>query len=365
MLTTLPLAIHGSDAATLGKLVLREARELSKSPKLPNFVSNEFFFIFNFEDRDQVQPFFSGLYLDVGGHGLVATLTAPLHTPDGELKGVLGLDLSFDLDWADFAQNVKPPLIAELVTMPTPASQMGHHPWQALLATGARQHDSLQEALTQLARNEQRERRFHNPSPIYHGHVPGKGAAVTFQVNPQHWLVVLFPQFQSQFPTVSLVFLTILFLVLLAGFEWNRRLAQKASRVAVREFEEKQNLLDTMRVPLMVVDPNTEEIVYGNRASQSLGIQPGKSFKSLLEKDPEAKAHYERMQIAAEEDRRAYGLPLQVGDKSEYAIIRSVAVRAPIGMIRANERHRLGILFLLDPEADLALFTKKAYRSHP
>lgn len=358
MLTTLPLSMGDSNAEEEPDIFLHEGRELSKSPKLPNFVSNEFFFIFDFNDTEASQPFFSGLYLDVGGQGLVATLTAPLHTPEGELKGVLGLDLRFDLDWHDFAQNLRPPLKAELVPMLTAASQIGSHPWQALLESGPHKNSSVQAALTHLARSEKKERRFHNPSPIYHSHVPDLGAAVAFQANPDHWLVVIFPQFQSQFPTLSIVFLSILFLVLLAGFEWNRRLAQREGRKAVREFEEKQNLLDTMRVPLMVVDPNTEEIVYGNRASKQLGIQPGKSFKSLLERNPAAKAHYERMQTVVEKDYRAYGLPICVQGKTEYAIIRSVAVRAPIGMIRANERHRLGILFLIDPDADLTLFTK-------
>ena len=38
-----------------------------------------------------------------------------------------------------------------------------------------------------------------------------------------------------------------------------------------------------------------------------------------------------------------------------YAIIRSVAVRAPIEALQADERHRLGIIFLVEPDADLAL----------
>jgi hypothetical protein len=60
--------------------------------------------------------------------------------------------------------------------------------------------------------------------------------------------------------------------------------------------------------------------------------------------------------------RRAYGVPVRVrgedGSLEErYAIVRSVAVTAPIEALHADERHRLGILFLVEPEADLALFT--------
>jgi hypothetical protein len=39
-----------------------------------------------------------------------------------------------------------------------------------------------------------------------------------------------------------------------------------------------------------------------------------------------------------------------------------VAVTAPIEALRADERHRLGILFLVEPEADLALLTEEIER---
>src|SRR6185436_11114541 len=59
----------------------------------------------------------------------------------------------------------------------------------------------------------------------------------------------------------------------------------------------------------------------------------------------------------------AYGLPLRVksesgGLETRYAVVRSVAVTAPIEALRADERHRLGVLFLLEPETDLALLTE-------
>ena len=45
-------------------------------------------------------------------------------------------------------------------------------------------------------------------------------------------------------------------------------------------------------------------------------------------------------------------------EEERYAIVRSVAVTAPIEALHADERHRLGILFLVEPEADLALLTE-------
>src|SRR5258705_11942214 len=77
----------------------------------------------------------------------------------------------------------------------------------------------------------------------------------------------------------------------------------------------------------------------------------------------QAGAQFERMQVARPEPRRAYGVPLRVqgegGEEERYAIVRSVAVTAPIEALQADERHRLGIFFLLDRELDLALSSRR------
>src|SRR6185436_1210469 len=124
---------------------------------------------------------------------------------------------------------------------------------------------------------------------------------------------------------------------------------------------EKQNLLNTMQVPLVVVDPNTDVIVSANRAAEAIGIRSGSRFVDLVWPDERSRAHYERMQVASPEPRRAYGLSVAVRDDrggvtERYAVIRSVAVTAPIEALAADERHRLGVLFVLDPDDDLSLF---------
>src|SRR5262249_43637190 len=80
---------------------------------------------------------------------------------------------------------------------------------------------------------------------------------------------------------------------LLAGFETNRRRAVVAQEKAERAFTEKENLLNTMQVPLMVVDPNTDTVVYGNRAAAGLGIASGTRVAELIAPDPRARAHYD------------------------------------------------------------------------
>jgi len=151
--------------------------------------------------------------------------------------------------------------------------------------------------------------------------------------------------------------------LLLAGFEINRRRAETERRNAEHAFSEKQNLLDTMQVPLVVVDPNTDVIVSSNRSAEAIGLRTGSRFADFVSADPRARAHYEKMQVASPEPRRAYGVPVRVPTGLDdgavrHAVVRSVAVTAPIAALDADERHRLGIVFLLEQDADLPILSE-------
>jgi PAS domain-containing protein len=193
--------------------------------------------------------------------------------------------------------------------------------------------------------------------------VEGQGAVAAFQVSATTWLVVLFPKTRSPLPLVPVLLSAVMLVALLAGFELNRRRAERAQIKAEGALAEKQNLLNTMQVPLIVVDPNTDEVVFGNQAAENLGVRPGSRIGDMVSPDPRARAHYERMQVARPEPRRAYGVPVRVRgedgkEEERYAIVRSVAVTAPIEALKADERHRLGVLFVLEPEVDLTLLTE-------
>jgi PAS domain-containing protein len=331
-----------------------EGRELQSSPERPTFVSNEFYFRFDFADPRE-QTFYSGLYLDLGGQGLVATITVPLRDP-GSQPGIVGVDLTFAIDWEAFARRIDPPMVARVVHLPdSPAGPMSWADIASALPKG--RPAALESAVVALARRPAGESVAASESVpnVLHGVVLGQGAVAAFQVAAATWLLVLFPKTQSHLPLLPVLLSAVLLVALLAGFERNRRRAERA-------FAEKQNLLNTMQVPLIVVDPNTDEVVFGNQAAENLGLRPGDRIGDRVAPDPRARAHYERMQVASPEPRRAYGVPVRVrgedgGEEERYAIVRSVAVTAPIAALHADERHRLGILFLLEPEADLALLT--------
>jgi hypothetical protein len=353
-----PARVESRRLAALG-----EGREFRKLPELPNFVPNEF--VFRIDPGVpgwQARAYYSGLYLDLGGQGVVATLLVPVRDPAAGLQAVICADLVYSIDWQDFASHIEPPMAAEVVRLEAPAREPWR-PWAAMAAHGrAGAPADLRAAVGALAAAEERTGRAVSPFYLYHGAVENRGAVAALQVTATSWLVTLFPATRSSFALLPAVLLGLLVALLLASFEASRRRTERAQWKAERELQEKQNLLNTMQVPLMVVDPNTDEVVYGNLAAGSLGITSGTRARDLVADEPRAREHYARMQVAEQGSRRAYGVPLRVrGETGEletrYAIVRSVAVTAPIEALRADERHRLAVLFLLEPEADLAVWS--------
>jgi hypothetical protein len=353
-----------ADQASRRAAALGEGREFRKLPELPNFVPNEFVFRFD-PEAPQARVYWSGLYLDLGGQGVVATLLAPVRDADTGYRGVVAADLTFDFDWQAFAAHIEPPMSAEVVQLRAPAREPWR-PWAAMAAQGpAAAPGELRAAVAALAAAEAKTGRPVNPFYLYHATVEGRGAVAALQVAATTWLVTLFPATRSSFALLPAALLGLLVVLLLGAFEASRRRTERAQLAAERALAEKQNLLNTMQVPLIVVDPNTDEVIYGNQAAESLGITSGTRAGDMVVDEPRAREHYARMQTAdtgLANARRAYGVPLRVRGESgaletRHAIVRSVAVTAPIAALRADQRHRLGVLFLLEPETDLALWS--------
>jgi hypothetical protein len=364
-LVSLPVTAGPFDPQASRQAALNEGRGFRNSPERPTFVSNEFYFRFDYGAPAEDQTFYSGLYLDLGGQGLVATITVPLR--DGEARagagerGLVGADLTFDIDWEAFARGIEPPMTAGVVHLA--AAPARDHPWTDLLGAMPKRPAALRNAISGLTAQPVGASTAESTPYLLHGVVEGQGAVAAFQVSATTWLVVLFPKTRSPLPLLPVLLSAVMLVALLAGFELNRRRAERAQEKAEGALAEKQNLLNTMQVPLMVVDPNTDEVVFGNQAAENLGVRPGTRFGDRVSPDPRARAHYERMQVAKPEPRRAYGVPVRVrgedgSDQERYAIVRSVAVTAPIEALKADERHRLGVLFILEPEVDLALLTE-------
>jgi PAS domain-containing protein len=345
----------------------RELALLSARPGLPTFAPEEFFFrggASRQPDGGPGQSAYSGFYLDLGGRGLVSTITQPVIAPNGQ-HGVAALDLAFEIDWQRFAASVDAPMTGAAVRVP----DGGAATWTAFDAALPREASpALRAATATLASAHRQATALDEMSPVRHALVDRSGALAAFQVSEATWLLMLFPQTAPAFPVAAVVALAGLLALLLAGFELNRRRAEGERQRSQQALAEKQNLLNTMQVPLVVVDPNTDAIVSSNRAAETIGIQAGTRFADLVWPDDRARAHYQKMQAAGPQPRRAYGVPVAVRDErgevhQRYAIVRSVAVTAPIEALAADERHRLGVLFVLEPDADLALLAEDLERA--
>jgi hypothetical protein len=348
------------DGADDRHAVDRELALFAARPLQPTFAPDPFFFRFDLASPAAARDgAYSGFYLDLGGRGLVSTVMRPLAPEAGAPGGILAADLSFDVDWPAFAAAVAAPVESAAVLVRDRSA-----PFWTVLARGmpAAAAPDLRAAVTSLAAQDVSSRPPDDRPPLQHAIVRGAGAVAAFQMSDETWLVMRFPQRAPVFPVTAVLLLAGVLATLLAGFEINRRRADRERVRSERALAEKQNLLNTMQVPLVVVDPNTDAIVSANRAAAAIGIRAGGRFADIVWPDDRARAHYARMQAATAEPRRAYGVPVAVHDEHgqltpRYAVVRSVAVTAPIDALAADERHRLGVLFLLEPEADLALLT--------
>ena len=346
-LVSLPWINHAADPAGPGLLNV-ELATLSTRANLPAFAPEDFFF------RSPNESY-SGVYLDLAARGLVSTLIVPTKFSGMTTHAVMAIDVAFDVDWSQLAASLEPPIRGAAVYI-VPGTSTS---WSAL---GKALPDSARPELRQAvadAATRAGSAPAESDGPLRHA-VVANGAVAAFRVADREWLLAWFPQVAPAFPFAAVALLSVLLVVLLTGFEVNRRRALREQRTAEREFEEKQNLLNTMQVPLVVVDPNTDAIVSANRAADDMGFAAGRRFADLVWPDERARAHYQRMQVATPEPRRAYGVPVAVpgpdgSPERRYAVVRSVAVTAPIDALQADHRHRLGVLVVLDESSDLQL----------
>ncbi len=354
-LISLPLA---DTESTNNELYLSEGEEFRKNPRSPTLVSNNFFFNFDFDQPLDSQATFTGMYLDLGGLGLVASVIKPI-VYEGK-RCALGADVAFDIDWEEFARDLSPNLISHVAHVP-PSDSTSWNPWNEFNRSVPRSAADLKNAMRELADRAELDGKPPARKSIYLALTSEGDDVVAIQVDRTTWLLLLVAGTEIALPWATMLLTSLVFFALLFRIEQSRRKAVQAQRSATGQLQEKQNLLDTMQVPLMVVDPNTDQVIYCNRAAGSIGMIQGAYFgKDVVSAEVEAQEQYRRTQTLGEEHRRAYGVPIRVKisggeEQTRHAIVRSVAVTAPIAALKADERHRLGILFLIDEQVDLAL----------
>lgn len=361
-LISLPLAAADS-ADSSNELYLSEAEEFRKNPRSPTFVSNNFFFNFEFDQPLSSQAVFTGMYLDLGGLGLVASVIKPV-IYNGK-RCALGADVAFEVDWEEFANNLSQNLISHVAHVNSSDSS-SWNPWEEFYQNVPASSEELRSAMRALADRSEVNGEPQARKSIYLATTSEGEDVIAIQVDRSTWLLLLVAATEIALPWATMILTSLVFFALLFRIEQGRRKAFKAQQSATSQLQEKQNLLDTMQVPLMVVDPNTDQVIYCNKAAESIGMLQGSYFgKDIVAQDAGSQSQYRRTQTLGEEHRRAYGVPIRVrtGTQAEpetqHAIVRSVAVTAPIAAIQADERHRLGILFLIDEQVDLGLLLEQ------
>ena len=357
--TSLPTG--SENAKLMQRIVSSEISELSKNPRSPTFATNEFFFRFEFDQPLDSQANYSGVYLDQGGLGLVATISVP-RVIDGK-RCVLAADIVFNVEWEEIIDGHSPILSGSVVYIDKP-NEAYWAPWSSFKSAMSKQNSELRSAVDQLAKFESINASSVDRKSVYHASAVDGQDVVAIQVSRSSWILLLVKKSVRAFPWWTIGFSGLFFALLIGRIEFARRRAIALQRDATRELNEKQNLLNTMQVPLMVVDPNSDQIVYCNDAASKIGMEPKMTFAGdILSFSEAAQSRYREMQVFSEESRRAYGVPIRVREqrngrlieKERYAIVRSVGVTAPIRALNADQRHRLGILFVVNEEFDLKI----------
>ncbi|MEM7456665.1 MAG: hypothetical protein AAF456_20135 [Planctomycetota bacterium] len=346
----------GDPQADEDQLLQSETDEFHKNPLSPSFVSNTFFFNFRFDDSLAAQAFYSGMYLDLGGLGLVASVTRPV-VYEGQ-RCVIGADIAFEMDWEQFASTLAPDLASEVVHVDN-SSSGAWNPWREFRDGYRGESTRFDAELDELAELESLAATSPERKSIYLANTRSGSNVTAIQVDRSTWLLLMSPGSEVRLPWVTMLLTGLVLAGLFLRIEQGRRRAITARQNAKDELQEKENLLNTMQVPLMVVDPNTDEIVYCNNAAGDIGMKRGQKFgRDVVADTSVAQDQYRLTHDPVGGHRRAYGVPIRVRngsakESSRHAIVRSVAVTAPIDTLQADERHRLGILFVVDEEIDL------------
>lgn len=361
--TFVSLPAHRRNDPGLRTRLNDEATECFKRGSSPELASDAFMFSLAYAEHPSPRARYSGLYLDVAGAGVVGTLATPFTDPATGLQGLIAIDVSFELDLLAVTQSLDTTVQATVAQVSGAHASGLWRPW-ATLQDGlpAYSPPSLRAALEQQALRELRERTYTPRKSLVHaGSIENGETLFAVQVARSRWLLVWVPSANPPTPWGVIVAAPIVMLLIAGWLQWRQAAASRTVEEQARQLADRDGVLDAMRLPAIVVDPNDDTIVHANPAAVALGVKPGSSFREdILSDDAAARQHYRDMQDRGRDRFRSYGVPLRLRDtdghtKERFAVIRSVSLDQPVGHMRAQSRHRLGLLLPVDDRDDLGL----------
>lgn len=325
-----------------------ETLQSQRRPRAPSLVSGGAFLDLDFGQSLDAQTHYSGVYTDVGGSGFVATVSVPMQYADNGAKLVIAADVAVEVELQRLV-DAAGPYLRLTVTEPVPLPDSPW--WQPWSTLAGRLRPDVPEALRREVQEqvlrEGREQLGMPLSPVVHRRLDsGRGALFALQVRRHRWLVGWAVETPASVPWGPMVVIPGLLVLLLVWAErrWARSEAERDSAHAA---------LELLGIPLVIVDPNDDTVVWANAAADALGLRPGRSFGDEVAPDPGSRSHYQHEQVAGR--RRAYGVHLRQSDgrPARFALVRSISLSEPLPGLGAAH-HRLGLVIVVDDEAELA-----------
>ncbi len=357
---SLPIPVGEPELETRARAVAEETVQSQRRPRAPSLVTDSMFLEFDYGEPLAAQAHYSGVYTDIAGSGFVASVSVPVvYAPHG-LKMVIAADLAVDIPLDRLLEAADPSMQLALTA---PVRELRTPMWQPWTTLGASlppdAPDSLRREVQLRANLEAREDTWAPQGSLVH-HTPqdDRGVLLALQVSRRRWLVGWLAEAPASIPWIPLLLAPGLLIGLLA---WARRYGRRVQRErddARGRLEQRDGVLDLLHLPLVVVDPNDDTVVRANAAATELGVVTGRIFhEHLVAPQPRSQGYYQTMQVLEGGRRRAYGVHLRPSPgaaRGRFALIRSVSLSEAQPGLGAAAHHRLGLVCVIDDEADLA-----------
>ncbi len=174
-----------------GDALEEETIESHRRPRAPSLVSDSMFLELDFGQPLAGQTYYTGLYIDVAGSGLVASVSAPVRYGEDALEVVLAADLSVDIELPRLLEAADPSL---RLAVTDPVREVRTPMWQPWSTLGSSlpidAPEELRREVQAMAIREAREDVWAPQRTSVH-HTPdhGRGVLMAVQVSQRRWLV--------------------------------------------------------------------------------------------------------------------------------------------------------------------------------
>lgn len=359
----------------LSKSASEEANEFARSSRTaPTFASDKFLFQFEFRDKTNEElskeRAYSGLYLDLGGLGVVASVFVPFCITESSCDpaidplGVLALDLQLDLE-VNRLRNAMGRLSHGVVDDDSTHGANGLLGESGLFAKTGKATGQNWSAVRQAAESATT---YEDDGIVLTAEVDGeltpwekgvdflhrwldwpsapsnKQTLTALRLSDTKWLVFLVRPHRPLDLTLVNALSALGIAIVLVSLVWGRI-------DHLRQEEERRKIFATMGIPLVTVDASTDEILHVDQKSSTLPLKKGNNIQDhVLYDDPINKQFYADAQVTTE-SRRAYVIEVQRPDSEtgrQYALIRSAKVEGKIRSLNAKSGNRLATIIPME-----------------